>query len=215
SFIIQAQLDPAFWQNPMPFPDVERTAYYAQAVRDLAIAGTLEGYEDGTFKPDRPINRAEFFKMALFEFLSKDKITLEEYDKFTDLSEKDWHFQYMELAKQLGVIEPDKEGRFFPNQTISRMEALTMILKIYDIETEKPAEEPQDSEEGETEDGPQENLEPVPFTDIPADYPSVTAIRAGIEHGLLGQLGTAFKPSQPVTRAEVAYWVWKLKFDYL
>ena len=41
------------------FSDVADTASYAQAVNTLAALGVIKGYEDGSFKPDNNITRAE------------------------------------------------------------------------------------------------------------------------------------------------------------
>lgn len=208
SFVLQIELDPKFWQDPMPYPDVSPYSYYSQAVRDLTIAGTIEGYPDGYFRPNKAINRAEFFKVALFEFLSNDIISIEEYKKYIDLSEKDWHYQYIQLASQMGIAEGDKVGRFHPDQEISRLEALETILKIFDMELVKDEENNDDK--------------PLilPFTDVtPQDdnYPVVrTAINNGFfSNAFLKENSYELKSDQSVTRAEIAYWVWKLKFDFL
>lgn len=204
-FTLQAVLDPVFWQNPMPYPDVDTGAYYAQAIRDLTIAGSIEGYPDGLFKPDNPINRAEFFKMALFEFLSSNKITITQYKNFIDLSDKDWHYQYIQLASQMGIAEGDEVGRFHPDQTISRIEALKTLFAIFDVKLDQ-AQAPE---------GTDSKKFALPFSDISSDSPYYNLVSVAAARGLLDHTGTAFNPTQPVTRAEVAYWTWKLKFDYL
>ncbi|MFH0837970.1 MAG: S-layer homology domain-containing protein [Patescibacteria group bacterium] len=209
-FTLQAALDPVFWQNPMPFPDVDSRAYYAQAIRDLVIAGTIEGYPDGYFRPDQSVNRAEFFKVALFEFLSNDTISIGDYKKYIDLSEKDWHYQYIQLASKMGIAEGDNIGRFHPDQPISRIEALTTLLTIFDIDTSEPA--PEFDENGEEIKAKEFAL---PFKDVDSGSKYYRIIRAAIAKGLLDNMGNAFEAEKSVTRAEIAYWTWKLKFDYL
>ncbi len=211
SFALQVELDPEFWQNPMPYPDVNPYSYYSQAVRDLTIAGTIEGYPDGYFRPNGAINRAEFFKVVLFEFLSNNIISIEDYKKYIDLSEKDWHYQYIQLASQMGIAEGDEIGQFHPDQEISRLEALKTILMIFDVEL--AGDEPKD-------DGKNKKPLILPFTDIsPKDdsYPIIsTVIKNGFfSKAFLKENSYQLKPAQSVTRAEIAYWVWKLKFDFL
>ena len=205
-FTLQAVLDPIFWQNPMPFPDVSASDYYAQAIRDMVIAGSIEGYPDGFFRPDNQINRAEFFKVALFEFLSSNKISISDYKKFIDLSDKDWHYQYIQLASQMGIAEGDEVGRFHPDQTISRIEALKTLFTIFDVkmDQQEPAKE-----------GEEVKKFALPFSDIPSDSEYYDLIRMASAKGLLDNSGTTFNPTKPVTRAEITYWTWKLKFDYL
>ncbi len=208
SFSLQATLNPEFWQNPMPYPDVDSLAYYAQAIRDLTIAGTIEGYGDGNFRPDQAINRAEFFKLSLFEFLSSDAITIEEYKQFIDLSEKDWHYQYIQLASQMGIAEGDEVGRFHPDQPVARAEALKALLKIFQIEPPSAEHYAEGLEEGQA-------LPSLPYGDVPADSKHYALVRLALEKGLLDQTQVVFRPNDPITRAEMAYWTWKLKFDYL
>lgn len=225
SFVIQAQLSPEFWQNPMPYPDVDPLAYYAQAIRDMTLAGTIEGYPEGTFKPNQDITRAEFFKVALFEFLSNDAITIEEYQNYIDLSEEDWHYQYVQLASQMGVAEGDEEKRFHPQQTIARGEALKTLLTVFEIEIptleEYQAQLQIEQRKSKEEDGSQAS-EPIkalpfkalPFADVDSKNKYYSVVRVAMEEGILDQDQALFKPEEPVTRAEVAYWAWKLKFDF-
>ncbi len=212
SFVIQAKLNPEFWKNPMPYPDVDSHVYYAQAIRDLTVAGTIEGYSDGYFRPLNSINRAEFFKVALFEFLANDIISVEEYKKYIDLSDNDWHYQYIQLASQMGIAEGDEVGRFHPDQEITRIEALKTILAVFDVEIIDPnvVEETEDGEEVE-----QKPFIAVPFTDIARDDKNFPMVLAAYQNGLLDNITQKLQPNLPVTRYEVAYWVWRLKFDYL
>ena len=108
----------------------------------------------------------------------------------------------------MGIAEGDNVGRFHPDQIVSRIEAIKSILTIFKVEILDPAKEQVD------ENG---NKKPLimPFQDITSDdkdYPIVlTAVRAGI----LDNLKLKLDKTQPASRAEIAYWVWKLKFDYL
>ena len=208
SFVLQASLNPEFWQNPMPYPDVDPFAYYAKAIRDLTIAGTIEGYPDGLFRPDSPINRAEFFKVVLFEFLANDKITIEDYKKYVDLSDTDWHYQYIQLASQMGIAEGDAVGRFHPDQQISRIEALKTILTIFNVEIKD-----METLTAEAESSGKPLI--LPFVDITTRNTNYPIVRAALSEGLLDNEESELKPGEPATRAEVAYWTWKLKFDYL
>lgn len=41
------------------FTDIEDEAWYAQAVKEAAADGIINGYPDGSFKPEKPVSRAE------------------------------------------------------------------------------------------------------------------------------------------------------------
>ena len=55
----------AFWSQTNDYTDVPADAWYNNAVSTLTNAGILDGYEDGTFKPDGNITRAEFATIAV------------------------------------------------------------------------------------------------------------------------------------------------------
>jgi hypothetical protein len=46
-------------ENNMKFMDVPETHWAAKAIDELSEKGIIKGYEDGTFRPDEPISRAE------------------------------------------------------------------------------------------------------------------------------------------------------------
>src|SRR5688500_12383848 len=48
-----------------PFPDMGTSWFrYSKSVSYLRGRGVIDGYEDGTFKPTNPVNRAEFLKIV-------------------------------------------------------------------------------------------------------------------------------------------------------
>ena len=50
-------------ENRMKFTDVPESHWAFKAIEDLADMGIINGYEDGTFKPDAPLTRAEMASM--------------------------------------------------------------------------------------------------------------------------------------------------------
>lgn len=55
---------PAPVPKALPFPDVKADAWYAEAITALKAAGIVNGYPDGTVKPEATATRAEIFKIA-------------------------------------------------------------------------------------------------------------------------------------------------------
>ena len=47
------------------FSDVDPALWYGEPIGAMAALGVIGGYEDGTFRPEQPITRAEFVKMAV------------------------------------------------------------------------------------------------------------------------------------------------------
>ena len=57
---VSAKTDEGKQTSEISFSDVKADAWYYDAVMELADEGILKGYQDGTFRPDRKITRAEF-----------------------------------------------------------------------------------------------------------------------------------------------------------
>ncbi|MCR4718942.1 MAG: S-layer homology domain-containing protein [Firmicutes bacterium] len=91
----------------------------------LVKSGGISGYEDGTFKPDNTITRAEFTKIIVSVFgLSGDGGL-----GYGDVSEDAWYSNYIEKAAANGIIY-GSDGMFFPNNNITRQDAALIIYRI-------------------------------------------------------------------------------------
>ena len=103
------------------------------AILTLNKLGILKGYEDGTFKPYKEINRAEALKIILESTKLIDKKTKDSKIEFTDVNEKDWYYKYVKKAYELEIVKGYEDGTFKPGQTIN----LAEMSKILDITGEK------------------------------------------------------------------------------
>ena len=84
----------------------------------------LIGYADGTFRPDAPISRAEFAKIAVSFTQNTGSAT---YNYFTDVKTTDWFAPYVTAAKDAGLIEGYSDGSFKPESKITRAEACAIV----------------------------------------------------------------------------------------
>ena len=84
----------------------------------------LIGYSDGTFRPDAPISRAEFAKIAV-SFTQNNGSAV--YNYFTDVKTTDWFAPYVTAAKDAGLIEGYSDGSFKPESKITRAEACAIV----------------------------------------------------------------------------------------
>lgn len=114
-----------YWATTNPYTDVNSKQWYNNAISTLTKAGILDGYNDGSFRPDNPISRAEFATMAV-RFYNK---TYTGSDLFTDISDS-WARQYVNTAASVGLIEGYPDGTFKPNSSITRAEAITIINRV-------------------------------------------------------------------------------------
>ena len=79
-----------FWSAPVAAQlEDTRGTTASQAVQFLADQGIVKGYQDGTFKPDQKINRAEFLKLVL-EAAGKEVEDCENGTGYTDVNLSDW-----------------------------------------------------------------------------------------------------------------------------
>jgi len=109
------------------------------AIEYLFNEDIVDGYDDGTFKPQEPINRAELLKI-LVESRVSDVPNGE--DCFADVLE-DWYASYVCYAKDEGWVEGYSDGSFGPGKNINRAEAIAMLFKVYadDVDFSEPGEE--------------------------------------------------------------------------
>ena len=111
-----------FWSQTNDYTDVPEDAWYNNAVSTLTNAGILDGYEDGTFKPDGNITRAEFATIAVRFF----EATYDGEDLFSDIAGH-WAQDYINEAANAGIVDGYPDGTFRPQQYITRAEAVTMV----------------------------------------------------------------------------------------
>ncbi|MDP2210426.1 MAG: S-layer homology domain-containing protein [Candidatus Aquicultor sp.] len=108
----------------LTFSDTQAAAWYMTYVKKLVTAGIIDGYSDGSFRPNANITRAEFCKIVLAA-LGETPLG------GAALSFKDtgghWAQGHIEKAKSLGFIDGYKDGSFRPNAGITRAEICKMV----------------------------------------------------------------------------------------
>ena len=113
-------------QPPGTFKDVLATDWFFTYVRDLALAKIINGYPDGTFKPQNSITRAEFAKVIVLAHGSTPATTTS--SSFKDVAPSYWARGYIERAKELGFINGYPDGTFKPANNISRQEIAKIVV---------------------------------------------------------------------------------------
>lgn len=113
-----------YWSQTNSFTDVAAEKWCNNAISTLFGMGIIDGYGDGAFRPDGPITRAAFTKMAVnfFDYHVKD------YDgRFTDVEGDAWYAGYIQAAAELKLIEGFDDGTFRPDDYITRAQACAII----------------------------------------------------------------------------------------
>lgn len=114
----------SYWSQSSGFTDVASGAWYNNAVSTLTRAGILDGYEDGSFRPNASITRAEFTKIAVSFFKHAGGASA---NPFSDVPDSAWYAEFVKAAAELGLIDGYEDGTFRPNAPITRAEACTIV----------------------------------------------------------------------------------------
>ncbi|OAB41582.1 hypothetical protein PMSD_00245 [Paenibacillus macquariensis subsp. defensor] len=97
----------------------------ADTIAMLQASGIINGYVDGTFKPNQTITRAEIVAM-LAKVMNT---TLVKNDKFKDVS-GNWAEAEIDTLSDMGIVKGAADGSFKPNANATRSESLVMILRM-------------------------------------------------------------------------------------
>ncbi len=111
------------------FPDVPSTHPYYEAINFLQNKGIIKGYSDGTFQPEKLLNRAEFLKITL-EAFAPGKANGKTCTKFPDAKSGDWFLTYVCYALENNIINGYPDGTFKPAQNISFVEAAKVLSNL-------------------------------------------------------------------------------------
>ncbi|MEK8131348.1 N-acetylmuramoyl-L-alanine amidase [Paenibacillus filicis] len=100
--------------------------HWAYDQLDLAVkAGLLEGYPDGTLRPNQTVSRAEV--AALFQRLAKTPASTITASPFLDLPADHWAAQAVAALKSSGLIDGATATGFAPDRSMTRAEAATLL----------------------------------------------------------------------------------------
>ena len=111
-------------KDGVSFPDVKGKAC-SEAVLGLAARDILNGFTDGTFKPDDPMTRAQFAKIAVTAL----GIPVSGTANFPDVSAKAWYNAAVATAVRYKIVNGRDDGRFDPEANIDLQEAAAMVCR--------------------------------------------------------------------------------------
>jgi len=118
--IILEVLDSSIYLDAVDgFSDVPENEWYSAYVLTAMQDGIVKGYSDGTFKPNKTVNKVELLKM-LFHAFGIDLTDYPVTDLYIDADLNDWYASYLQYAKDNNLIEADKNGKIKPNQSMTR-----------------------------------------------------------------------------------------------
>lgn len=125
-------------ENPYehPFTDLGGSEWEI-AVAFIYTEGIVQGYDDGTFQPEKTINRAELLKIIL-EAIYGEIPEVSSNCGFSDVESDGWYAKYVCYAKDEGIVEGYSDGTFRPAQEVNFVEALKITELAYgwDVESD-------------------------------------------------------------------------------
>ncbi len=180
------------------FPDLDSSDWEYEAIMFLCERGIVRGYpEDGSVKPDEPINRAELAKIAYLAVFGEDVATIADYfpTPFYDLQDENaYYYRYAKALSYLefrtedlseldGVPPFDRDkASFFPENPIKRKYVLKVLLEAFDI---KP-----------------DNEGPSPFDDVPVGSECYGYVKEAADLDIVDHSKSSFSPDEDCSRRE-------------
>ncbi len=112
----------------MPYPDVDEKAWYYEDVYRATEYKLFEGMEDGSFRPEQELTRAQL--VTVLYRISGAKVTGVNLNQFTDVTAKDWHYRYVYWAYTNNIVKGVSSTSFAPDRAITRQELCTMLARF-------------------------------------------------------------------------------------
>lgn len=179
---------PAPTATPVEFSDVPADYWARPFITDLSQRGVVSGLEDGTFRPEQPVTRAEF--ASLIQGILPDD-ERQQPIAFGDVAADFWAAPAIDAAVRAGFLRGFPDGTFQPDQPVSHVQVLASLANGLRL--------PQPDSTATAALNVFSDASEIPQWAIPT---VATATQEGlvVNHPNPEQL----QPNQPATRAEVA-----------
>lgn len=178
------------------FSDVDET--YSKAIRYLRNKEVIQGYHNGTYKPEKPITRAEFIKMLITNQADHEKTSNNHRTyPYNDVPHNAWYANSVQRAWEIGLLNNNKE--LHPNAPITRVEGTKLILNMLGLPTPRIISE---------EDWP------LNFYDVRHNMWYAPTVMYGTQYNIIKPLdpnGNYFRPLKPLTRGNAAQIVYNME----
>lgn len=167
------------------FTDLSAAEWARDSILKLCEKNIISGYGDKTFRPNNNVTRAEFLKMTIMLFDIKSDNNAK--NKFEDVKNTDWYYEYVNAALSKGIVTGVSETEFNPDGLISRQD-MAVILYRAAISAGKAYES------GDLSFSDKDSI---------SDY-AAESVSAFSKAGIINGYNNMFNPVQTATRAEAA-----------
>lgn len=107
---------------------------YQNAIEMMAGLSIMQGYEDGTFRPEAPVTRAEYATLMLRVLGVPEDWSINE-SNFADVPESHWAHDAINYLAKLGYVDGYGDGNYGPDDSVSLQDAMKILLDILGYET--------------------------------------------------------------------------------
>ena len=114
----------AAYLSGIPFQDVARGAWYAEAVKYAFDQGLMDGTDSTAFCPDAPLTRAQLVTI-LWRRSSEPVVNY--MMPFTDVLDETWYTEAVRWAASEKLIDSEIGGSFEPNRLLTREETTALL----------------------------------------------------------------------------------------
>ena len=114
------------------FTDVNSKLWCNNSIAYLEKYNIISGYNDGTFRPEEQITRAEFVTMCMRFYDMFEDITVSDKNIFNDVPKSHWASGYIYNAIAMKWIEGYADGTFKPDSNITRAEVVAIVNRVLD-----------------------------------------------------------------------------------
>lgn len=168
------------------FTDVKEKDWFYGALNDVVERGIIDGYPDGTFKPQENISRAEFTKVIVAAL----ELDIVKGDAFVD-TENHWAQDVINTAIENHIIDRTEYGySYVPDEKITRIEMAKMVVRALGFEKDAKGKAGEKTK----------FMDNFAIKDADKGYVVIAS-----ENGIVnGYTNNTFQPSGKATRAEAA-----------
>lgn len=172
------------------FADISTIHPHYQAIKFLKNEGVIQGYPDGSFKPENSVSRVEVIKFIL-EGIGAEIKTAKTL-KFKDADKSQWYGDYLYTASDLGIASGYPDGTFKPTNTVNKVEFLKMLVEAMNVDIDP-------------------NIKNLRFRDVKSTEWYAPYVQFAIEKNLIDVDGMYFYPTEKMNREAVAEAIFRLK----
>jgi len=161
------------------------------AIKYLSDNDIINGYDDGTFKPDKTVNRVEALKMLMLAFSvgtgPAQQLT------FSDTDSNAWYASALGTAVAKGIVKGYDDGTFRPGSTVNKAEYLKMLFETNGVDLT-------------------DSVTANPYADVPKDAWYAPYAYLTNRKNLMDVADDLLKAADGMTRGDVAETIYRFKY---